>query len=201
MKHPRMGRVLTLIHGPAFYYPLSFFLNIGDAYRGQGRNHRPHSMSQFLLVQMIFLFSISKHWFSWFCFFGPTLCKAPPAPIVLLQIISNSKKNSDNNAGYLPAGFEQAVKAQKHKRMQNKDALVVKPFLKTSLYCGASSKTWQWSGCSWAETSARRCGWKHHFSLCSLVLLHLIDPSLVKYFRSAPSFQLLCHREMPHCAV
>lgn len=50
---------------------------------------------------------------------------------MLLQIISNSEKNSDNNTGYSkPAGFEPAEEAQKHKRMQNKDGLVVNPFLK-----------------------------------------------------------------------
>lgn len=51
---------------------------------------------------------------------------------MLLQIISNIKKNSDNNTGYLPAGFEPAETAQKHKRMQNKDTLMVNPFLKLS---------------------------------------------------------------------
>lgn len=49
---------------------------------------------------------------------------------MLLQIISNIKKNSENNKGYIPADFEPAEKAQKHKKMQNKDALVVNPFLK-----------------------------------------------------------------------
>lgn len=49
---------------------------------------------------------------------------------MLLQTINNSKKNSDNNVGYLPAAFEPTEKTQKHKRKQKKGALVINPFLK-----------------------------------------------------------------------
>lgn len=64
LKHPRMDRVLTLIHGAAFYHPLiflSFFLNIGDCLQEPRQEPQTPFHESVLFRADDFLFSISKH--------------------------------------------------------------------------------------------------------------------------------------------
>lgn len=101
---------------------------------------------------------------------------------MLLQIINNSKENSDNNAGYLPAAFEPAEKTQKHKRKQEEDAPVVNPFLNPSSVVMLAAKLD--SGQAAAEQRALpNAAAGSIASVCwSFVHLHPIYPSLVNSF-------------------
>lgn len=108
----------------------SLSLNRGNCLREL--RHRPHSISQFLSVQMIFFSPLANIDFLSFVSLELYSPRLRSLSLCCWRSSITARKTLDNNVSYLPAAFEPAEKTQKHKSRQKEDALVVNTFLKPS---------------------------------------------------------------------
>lgn len=122
--------------------------------------HKPHSISQSSLVHLIFFSLLANIDFLSFVsleVYSPRLCLL--SLCCCRSSITAWKTQTIMCATYLLL-WSWSTKAQKEAEGSWSGGWSL---LKTLLFCDASSKTLQWSGCGWAETSAQHYGWQHPF--------------------------------------